>query len=336
MRPPADVGPSPLSIYPDSPRTRTSLLQSTRSRIHLGGLIRPGFLDIESRRDLIDLARDGSTANRLARRANALVLLDDGMSCAAIAKVLLLDDDTIRTWWRLYREDGIGGLASFGYEGGTGIFGTGHVNGYGVLGTTIWNSLVPGNGGLGVVGRARKAASGSFPNQDVAQGLHGIGLYGETDVSDGVFGFSSAVGGRGVVGQTNAPGGTGVVGGGGATGTGVLGASVAGTGVVGSSTNGAGVRGTSSSDYGVHGSSVSEVGVHGSSSSGYGVVGTTDSWFTAGVRGNWPYSTSSLLRLSSPPFRGSMSRTQWPRPMRNPMFMLPPVARCQIWIVATS
>jgi len=81
-------------------------------------LIRPGFLDIESRRDLIDLARDGSTANRLARRANALVLLDDGMSCAAIAKVLLLDDDTIRTWWRLYREDGIGGLASFGYEGG--------------------------------------------------------------------------------------------------------------------------------------------------------------------------------------------------------------------------
>ena len=31
------------------------------------------------------------------RRANALVLLDDGMSCEAIAKVLLLDDDTIRT-----------------------------------------------------------------------------------------------------------------------------------------------------------------------------------------------------------------------------------------------
>ena len=31
-----------------------------------------------------------------------LVLLDDGMSCEAIAKVLLLDDDTIRTWYRLY------------------------------------------------------------------------------------------------------------------------------------------------------------------------------------------------------------------------------------------
>ena len=29
-----------------------------------------------------------------------------------------LDDDTIRTWHRLYQEDGIEGLASFGYEGG--------------------------------------------------------------------------------------------------------------------------------------------------------------------------------------------------------------------------
>ena len=30
----------------------------------------------------------------------------------------MLDDDTIRTWHRLYEEDGIEGLASFGYEGG--------------------------------------------------------------------------------------------------------------------------------------------------------------------------------------------------------------------------
>ena len=81
-------------------------------------MIGPGFLDPESRRDLIDLARDGSAAHRLARRANALVLLDDGMSCAAVAKVLLLDDDSVRAWYRLYQEEGIEGLASFGYEGG--------------------------------------------------------------------------------------------------------------------------------------------------------------------------------------------------------------------------
>jgi hypothetical protein len=84
-------------------------------------MIRRGFLDSESRRDLIELARDGSAAHRLARRANALVLLDDGMSCGSIAKVLLLDDDTIRTWYQLYREDGVEGLASFDHEGVAGF-----------------------------------------------------------------------------------------------------------------------------------------------------------------------------------------------------------------------
>src|SRR5271165_7181482 len=109
-----------IRIYPSIPR----LIENTRAplakRLGLdstGRMIRPGFLDKASRQDLIELARDGSAAHRLARRANALVLLDDGMGCAAIAKVLLLDDDTIRTWHRLYEEDGIEGLASFGYEG---------------------------------------------------------------------------------------------------------------------------------------------------------------------------------------------------------------------------
>ena len=82
-------------------------------------MIRRGFLDKASRKDLIALARDGSAAHRLGRRANALVLLDDGMSCSVVAKVLLLDDDTIRTWHRLYQDDGIEGLASFGHEGRT-------------------------------------------------------------------------------------------------------------------------------------------------------------------------------------------------------------------------
>jgi len=80
-------------------------------------MIRAGFLTTSERDELIELARDGSVAHRLARRANALVLLDDGMSCEAVAKVLFLDDDTIRTWYRLYGEEGLDGLASFGYEG---------------------------------------------------------------------------------------------------------------------------------------------------------------------------------------------------------------------------
>jgi hypothetical protein len=50
---------------------------------------------------------------------SALVLLDDRMSCGEVAKVLLLDDDTVRIWHRLYKDEGIEGLASFGYAGST-------------------------------------------------------------------------------------------------------------------------------------------------------------------------------------------------------------------------
>jgi len=80
-------------------------------------MIRAGFLSPEDRADLIALARDGSAAHRLGRRANALLLLDDGWSCEEIAKVLFVDDDTIRTWFRFFEEDGLDGLARFGHDG---------------------------------------------------------------------------------------------------------------------------------------------------------------------------------------------------------------------------
>ena len=59
-------------------------------------LIRAGFLGRESRKNLMELARDGLAAHRFARRANALLLLDDGISCTVIAQMLLLHDDTVR------------------------------------------------------------------------------------------------------------------------------------------------------------------------------------------------------------------------------------------------
>ena len=80
-------------------------------------MIRARFLNTTERAELTALARSGLVEHRLARRANALVLLDRGMSCAEVSSVLLLDDDTVRTWFRLYMEDGIEGLAGFGYEG---------------------------------------------------------------------------------------------------------------------------------------------------------------------------------------------------------------------------
>ena len=56
--------------------------------------------------------------HRLARRANALLLLDGGMSCATAARVLFIDDDTVRRWYHQYQQDGIEGLATFHHEGG--------------------------------------------------------------------------------------------------------------------------------------------------------------------------------------------------------------------------
>jgi len=76
-------------------------------------MIRAGFLSPEDRADLIALARDGGAAHRLARRANALVLLDGGWSCEEAASALLLDDDTIRRWHGSFVEDGLEGLTRF-------------------------------------------------------------------------------------------------------------------------------------------------------------------------------------------------------------------------------
>ncbi len=80
-------------------------------------MVRGGFLKEEDRRALIVLARDGSSLCRVTRRANALVLLDDGLSCQDVARVLLFDDDTIRGWYELFEQGGVEGLTSFDMGG---------------------------------------------------------------------------------------------------------------------------------------------------------------------------------------------------------------------------
>jgi len=80
-------------------------------------MIRGGFLIEEDRNKLIALARDGSAASRVTRRANALVLLDKGWSCQEVANASLLNDDTIRGWFKLFEQRGIEGLTSFDMGG---------------------------------------------------------------------------------------------------------------------------------------------------------------------------------------------------------------------------
>jgi len=80
------------------------------------GMIRGGFLSQSVRAELRALLRDGHAEQRLARRANAMLLLDDRWSCEEFAEALYLDDDTVRSWRKTYDVDGLEGLRRF--EGG--------------------------------------------------------------------------------------------------------------------------------------------------------------------------------------------------------------------------
>src|SRR5450756_3253467 len=70
-------------------------------------MMQSGFLSEKDRKALTALARDGSSPCRVSRRANALVLLDKGWSCQQVADALLLDDDTIRGWRKLFEQRGV-------------------------------------------------------------------------------------------------------------------------------------------------------------------------------------------------------------------------------------
>src|SRR5271167_4372481 len=99
-------------LYPGSLGRRKALAKRVELE-SFEGMIRPGFLLGDERSALMARARDGSVTHRLARRANALVLLDDGLSCEQVARVLLLDDDTIRRWHGAFAEGGRKALMRF-------------------------------------------------------------------------------------------------------------------------------------------------------------------------------------------------------------------------------
>src|ERR1700747_2158148 len=84
-------------------------------------MIRGGFLSAEDSDKLVALARDGSAPARVTRRANAVVLLDGGWSAQQVADALLMNDDTIRDWHKLFEQHGIEGLTSFDMGGSAGF-----------------------------------------------------------------------------------------------------------------------------------------------------------------------------------------------------------------------
>ena len=76
------------------------------------------FLSKAERSELLKIARDGLEEHRVARRANALLLLDGGMGYGQVAKVLFLDDSTVRLWRKAYAEGGVDHLIMFDLKGG--------------------------------------------------------------------------------------------------------------------------------------------------------------------------------------------------------------------------
>jgi len=57
---------------------------------------------------------------RTADKIKTILMLYKGYSFEEIASVLLLDDSTIRRWFRVYQSDGLDGLARSLYQGSEG------------------------------------------------------------------------------------------------------------------------------------------------------------------------------------------------------------------------
>jgi transposase len=82
-----------------------------------GSVLKRGFLDHQERADFLRIVKDGREEHRVSRRANALLLLDDGMSYEQVAKVLYLDDSTVRAWRKSYEEAGVESTYAFDLKG---------------------------------------------------------------------------------------------------------------------------------------------------------------------------------------------------------------------------
>ncbi|MDR1534073.1 MAG: helix-turn-helix domain-containing protein, partial [Planctomycetota bacterium] len=62
-----------------------------------------GFLSLEERRELRSVLHRSGHSAREHGRANAILLLDEGVPLPLVAKLLFLDDDTVRNFLDRYR-----------------------------------------------------------------------------------------------------------------------------------------------------------------------------------------------------------------------------------------
>ena len=81
-------------------------------------MITSGFLSAQDRKELLGCIKRHTEEHGVARRANALLLLDDGLPFAQVAKVLYLHNDTVRGWYKQYQTGGWDLVASNDWQGG--------------------------------------------------------------------------------------------------------------------------------------------------------------------------------------------------------------------------
>jgi hypothetical protein len=81
-------------------------------------MIRSGFLSSSERPELEVGVRSHREDHGVARRANAILLLDDGKSCQVITEFLYLDDDIISSWYKTFHKAGWDALSIDGWKGG--------------------------------------------------------------------------------------------------------------------------------------------------------------------------------------------------------------------------
>ena len=79
-------------------------------------LIRPCLVSSTERLEIEACVGSQREGHGVARRANAILLLDDGKSCQWIAEFPYLADDTLRGWHRSWRESGWEALAVDGWK----------------------------------------------------------------------------------------------------------------------------------------------------------------------------------------------------------------------------
>jgi hypothetical protein len=70
------------------------------------------------KRDELKRAHRHEQGRRFADRIKTILLLDDGLSYSRIAEILLLDDQTIRNYEKVFSQYGISELLKTDYKGG--------------------------------------------------------------------------------------------------------------------------------------------------------------------------------------------------------------------------